>query len=359
MPNTKISADPTVATLTGDEILPILQSATNKKTTISTIIKDLDIARFGRTSGVIDRLIDWNNVTVSGETEIDSWIDLLATYPPGANSGLTALVRNIADNAVGFPCEAWSDGTKWNVLHGEALLAKGAPNIKLTVPASTWVGTYTLSAGAGANSAKTKLVGAGNHGLTNAVAANAHIRVTGTTGAGTVDWIPGLYKLLLVADGGGELTLDYPYSASLRQPIFALENTEMELVRINVPPLSADGVLRWMMTVDNGAAVASGKTNRIRWGLDSFSLTSGTIYYSNIDSGGNTVGIIGGFQNNTTASQVGFHNESNASGTGSVANANQVSTISTTGQTQATISTQILTPNDIMTLSRYMFWVSP
>lgn len=363
MPNTKISADPTGTTLTGTEVIPILQSATNKKTTINSIIKDLDIPRFHRTGGVIDGFLDWNDVSTTGGTEVDSWADLLTTYPAASNTGEMVLVRNCADNLVGIPLVGYCDGIRWRVIGGQALLAKEAPNLSVTSAAATWVGTYTITDAGGANAGKVKIASAGIHSLTTGVvinantALNAYICVTATTG-GTVPWSLQLVRIIEVTDTL-TLVLDYPYHASLGQPTFALANTEFEVRRLNVPALYDTGMLTWDLTVDNTGT--NSKRSKIKFGAAGVSVASASSLYDTNDTTAATLRVMCGLENTggVTNSQILFHSNATTSGSGSGAAAPTITSIQTNVATQVLITALITVANDMITFSRYSFYVSP
>lgn len=73
MPNTKISEDPSATTLTGTEILPIVQSGSNKKVTIETMLADRSVVQFNSSTGAFVV----NNVVIPGSLPV-AWADFIA-----------------------------------------------------------------------------------------------------------------------------------------------------------------------------------------------------------------------------------------------------------------------------------------
>ena len=115
------------------------------------------------------------------------------------------------------------DSARWECADGEMLLAREAPAIapgttsaKHVIPASTFVGTYTLT---GANSnTETKIASAGAHGFT---AADVGRTVEILSGA---NWTLGVVAITAVTTSGGGLdfTVAQAYSGGLGQPSIAL-----------------------------------------------------------------------------------------------------------------------------------------
>lgn len=357
MPNTKISALTSASTLAGTETLPIVQSTTTKKVTVDKVIQDMDIVRFGRTGGVIDRLIDYNDATVSGNTVVGSWADLLSTYPAASNSGMSVLVENAGDNTVGLPCEAYSNGVDWLIVNGEAVLYNNAIWKKIVAPAATFI-TYTFTIANGG--AETKITGAGVHGLTTAVAVGAYIRISANTG-GTVPWTVGLYRITAVTDGGSDLTVvnSFPGAGLLGAPTIALAGTELEVERIHLPPLTDTGSFRWAIATENTGT--STKNTRLRFGDAAESISTADQVYLHADTTATTLGGTGGVfnYNGVTTTNAGFHNPTQVSGTGAATGDPSATTTETNVTTDIILTTSIATANDVVNIRKLTIWWNP
>lgn len=357
MPNTKISALTTATALAGTETFPIVQSTTTKKVTINKLIEDRDIVRFGRTGGVIDRLIDFNGDTVSGNTVVTSWANLLSTYPAASNSGMSVLVENAGNNTVGLPCEAYSNGVDWLIVNGEAVLYNNAIWKKIVAPAATFI-TYTFATANGG--AETKITGAGVHGLTAAVAVGAYIRISANTG-GTVPWTVGLYQITAVTDGGSDLTVvnSFPGAGLLGAPTIALAGTELEVERLHLPPLTDTGSFRGAISTENTGT--SSKPTRIRFGDLAESIATADEVFLHTDTTATTLGGTFGVFNYdaVTNKNAGFHNPTQVSGTGAATGNPSATTTQTNTATDIIITTSIATANDVVHIRKLTIWWNP
>ena len=112
--------------------------------------------------------------------------------------------------------------------------------VGLVEPAATFV-TLTYNDNAGS----VRLVSAGVHGLTAAIAVGASVYVTWATGTG----VNGLYEVTaLDADTTGvAITIDLPYVLGLGTPTVAVANTEVTLASVTVPG--------WSMNVGGGMEI--------------------------------------------------------------------------------------------------------
>jgi hypothetical protein len=360
MPNTKISALTSATTLAGTETLPVVQSTTTKKTTINAIIQDKDIARFGRTSGVIDRLIDYTGATVSGNTIVTSWDDLLTTYPAASNTGMTAIVDNAGDNTVGIPFEAYSNGTEWLVLGGDAMLGDDAPMMTITAPAATFVpgGGYTLSQGATAQ--ETKIASGGIHGLTTGISVGAYINISASTG-GSIPWTVGLYKITAITldTTGTDITVLRDYNATLGQPTITLINNEIEVLRHHVPALTDTGSVRFDLHTKNTGT--NGKRTRVRFGVLGVALASATEFFNSNDTTATQGRLFAGIRNYdaVTNKNVGFHASASTSGVGTTTTAIITGTVQTNAGTDIIVSVHPTVANDVVQVLRFVSWFKP
>lgn len=166
------------------------------------------------------------------------------TATAAALSGKAAIVKKLCDNLGAQPCSIYSDGTKFSILGGKAVLSKGTPNQRISFPAAVWIGTYTFAAGAVDATGTTRVRSAAGalHGLLQANAVTgtpSFIKIMSTSGAG---WTPGLYELTIVEDGGDDLTFKHPWSGTpAGQPVFGLAGADFDVYRIRIPRLSSEG----------------------------------------------------------------------------------------------------------------------
>lgn len=360
MANSEISALPAVTTLTGIEAIPVVQTST-KKSTINQVIQYMDIARFGRTTGVIDRLIDYNGDTVSGNTVVTSWDDLLTTYPAASNTGMTAIVSNAGDNTVGIPFEAYSDGVEWLILGGDAMLVDDVPMKTITAPAATFVpgAGYTLSQGA--TPQETKIASAGVHGLTGAISVGAYINISASTG-GSIPWTVGLYKITAITTDttGTDITVLRDYNATLGQPTITLINNEIEVLRYHVPALTDTGSVSWDLHTKNTGT--NGKRTRVKFGVLGVALASATEFYNTNDTTATQGRVLGGVRNydGVTNKNVGFHSSgSSVSGVGTTTTAITTGTVQTNAGTDIIVSVHPTVANDVVQVIRFVVWVKP
>ena len=112
-----------------------------------------------------------------------------------------------------------------------ALLIGQIAPIGLVEPAATFA-TLTYETNAGL----VRLVSAGAHGLTTAIAVGASVYVTWATGTG----VNGLYAVTeLDADTTGvKITINYPYVVGLGTPTVAVANTAVTLASVTIPAFS-------------------------------------------------------------------------------------------------------------------------
>lgn len=289
--------------------------------------------------------------------EVTSWHDLVNGYPVATNAGNGALVKNMGNNQIPIPCEAFCDGVNWRMVSGASVLAKLAPKRAYTSPAATWTGSYTLAQGAG-GAGQVKITGTGAHALTsgNTVTNNAHIRVTGNTG-GTVAWIPGNYRVVNIG-GPNELTIEYPYSASLGQPIFALANTEFEIDRVKLPRIgpNVDGFVRW--SISHHYTGTGSKRLRARH-TTSGGAIGGIAFVDLNDVTGSQAHTLGGFHCVDANNQHAFFGATSNGGTGTQATVPLTGTVNTdvANGTDLILTAQIAVADELLFLDRYIFEV--
>ena len=364
MPNTKISALTTATALAGTETLPVVQSTTTKKITVNKVIQDMDIVRFGRTTGVIDRLIDYNGDTVSGNTVVASWANLLSTYPAASNSGMSALVENAGNNEVGWPCEAYSNGVDWLPVNGEVVLYNQPHMVRVTAPATTFtrsVTNYTFSAGATAQ--ETKITCVGVHGLTAANAVGSYIAITGNTtvGASVVSWALGLYKITAITldTTGVDITVLRDYVVNLHQPTISLAGTDIEITRVKIPPMTDTGSLRWELIGKHFGT--NSKELKVRFGDSGVAIGTASTVLTHTDTTGTTLASYSGIFNydGVTNKNECNHNSTFVAGVGSGTGTPAVTTIQTNVTTDLIITGMVSVANDGLKLRKLLVRWNP
>lgn len=231
MANTKISADPTATLLAGTEIVPILQSGVNKKTTVQTIIHDMDIPVFRRTGGVIDGLLDDTGTNVAGIESVTTFTAL-----PTA-TGNNRRVIYIDDLKLFYQC----DGTNWNPLNGWGLYAKSQSKIRVVSPAATFTAPVASNA---AGAGKIRLVGGGVHGLTNAVCTIAgnpsYIYI-----AAAANWPAGLYQIADVDAATNRIDIFGTFVTGMISPTISLVNTDITALSVPIHKLNETSSLQY------------------------------------------------------------------------------------------------------------------
>lgn len=294
MPNTKISEDPIATTLSGTEVIPLLQSAINKRTTIQDIIIDKKLISYNPT---LSSLVDGN-----GNVLIDQYVSTILDLPSATdvnNTGRTITSLNPAGAVAGFfPTDMYCANSRWYTKNGRALLNVAYPKLRITFPAAAWNNTG-LTVGSASAGAAVLLTGGAGHALTTAnqiTAGNTYIYISGSTGAGSLDWTVGWYKLIAITDVGNDLTVDRAYNSNLRQPIVADIGTEVPAARISIPPLSESGGFEIFNVVKNTVA-ANEHRWRIRYGAAGVATASGVEIFNVNDVAASIIAFRAGLQN--------------------------------------------------------------
>lgn len=205
--------------------------------------------------------------TQAGDSIAEGFVDTMldALLLTGADyDDQSLIVKNPGDNVSNyFPVELFRMNSDWRTL-GRPPLYKEVPRLRVTWPADTWdAGGFTLTP-AGSPSGSKVLVESNPttnlHGLTQATQVTgggalggSYVYVRGSTGAGTVDWTPGLVQIDDVAANGYGITLKHPHVAGLRTPVFATAGTSSPIIikRISAPPLSINGGFEVISTGQN------------------------------------------------------------------------------------------------------------
>jgi len=185
---------------------------------------------------------------------VDNMTDLIA-LTDAAYDDQTMIVKNPADNVENyFPAEAFRMNSRWYLKSGSALLYAKAFSKRHTWPAATWV-AGTLSAG---GAGETVIDGGATlHALTAAnqtTGLTTYIYISGSTGAGSIDWPVGWIQLTAIPTTN-DLTVLYPHDANLRTPVITkIGDGLTEVLRIAVPPLSEIGGFEGIVGVKNYVA---------------------------------------------------------------------------------------------------------
>ena len=179
-------------------------------------------------------------VIIDGIYTENDIVDLNLVTP---TDGLAGVVENPGDNAAAtntttYPWGVIGNGTKWDVFGGRSMLARMTVPVKVTRPAVTFAGAYTVS-NDGTGKVKIKSAAAGAHGLTGAVAVGASIYVS----AGT---LAGLHEIssIPVDTTGDEIILTTAFSGTPTVTSIAKDTADAIIVwSFTVPPLRATSML--------------------------------------------------------------------------------------------------------------------
>lgn len=163
-----------------------------------------------------------------------------------------------------------SNGTIWVLETGRAqVYRKGDATNAIIFPAATFTSAYTIEN----NGGNVRIVSAGAHGLTTAIAITAgdsYIPITGCT-----NMTAGLYKItaLDVDTTGVKITINQAYGATITVTAITLANgADTTLLSVTIPPLTPNGSVivdcSWGWTTDAGTVA---KNPSIKLGGTAFS----------------------------------------------------------------------------------------
>ena len=234
----KISELPVASTLIGTELLETVQLGTSKRTTIGSLLANLNVVQLDTATGILEvngtPLVDVSVVTMS---------DLLALNAANYNNQ-KMIVTNPANAVSNFsPAEFFCTDSVFKMLGGMATLIELATSIRVTWPINAWsTGTLTLTSAS--SGTRVRVASAVAHGLTQAnqvTAGKTNVYIAGSTGAESVPWTVGLTEITSVVDAN-TLELLHPYSASMKKPTIigdiAGDASEIPVTRIIIPRLS-------------------------------------------------------------------------------------------------------------------------
>lgn len=110
MPNTKISEDPVASTLSGTEVVPVLQGGFNKQTTIQDIIIDKELVSYNPTTNNLER----NNSPILVTNTLYAGVSAMNAETPAANTfAYLSQAAFVGDGAPIAPVPVVYTGTRW------------------------------------------------------------------------------------------------------------------------------------------------------------------------------------------------------------------------------------------------------
>jgi hypothetical protein len=221
------------------------------------------------------------------------------------------------------------------------LIGQIAP-IGLVEPAATFA-TLTYEDNAGL----VRLVSAGAHGLTAAIAVGASVYVTWATGTG----VNGLYAVTeLDADTTGvKITINYPYVVGLGTPTVAVADTVVTLASVTVPG--------WSMGVGGGMEIDALFTLTNNATVKTLGMTFGGGSLLSAAAASNASACVQKLMCNRGSSQI-ITNSASAVGHGLSTGANVTLSVDATVDQVFAITVRPATANNLMRLEAFKLHVS-
>lgn len=223
-----------------------------------------------------------------------------------------------------------------------ALLIGQIAPIGLVEPAATFA-TLTYETNAGL----VRLVSAGAHGLTAAIAVGASVYVTWATGTG----VNGLYAVTaLDADTTGvKITINYPYVVGLGTPTVAVADTVVTLASVTVPG--------WSMGVGGGMEIDALFTLTNNATVKTLGMTFGGGSLLSAAAASNASACVQKSMCNRGSSQI-ITNSASAVGHGLSTGANVTLSVDATVDQVFAITVRPATANNLMRLEAFKLHVS-
>lgn len=223
-----------------------------------------------------------------------------------------------------------------------ALLIGQIAPIGLVEPAATFA-TLTYETNAGL----VRLVSAGAHGLTAAIAVGASVYVTWATGTG----VNGLYAVTeLDADTTGvKITINYPYVVGLGTPTVAVADTVVTLASVTVPG--------WSMGVGGGMEIDALFTMTNNATVKTLGMTFGGGSLLSAAAASNASACVQKLMCNRGSSQI-ITNSASAVGHGLSTGANVTLSVDATVDQVFAITARPATANNLMRLEAFKLHVS-
>jgi hypothetical protein len=223
-----------------------------------------------------------------------------------------------------------------------ALLIGQITPIGLVQPAATFT-TLTYETNAGL----VRLVSAGAHGLTAAIAVGASVYVTWATGTG----VNGLYAVTaLDADTTGvKITINYPYVLGLGTPTVAVADTVVTLASVTVPG--------WSMGVGGGMEIDALFTLTNNATVKTLGMTFGGGTILSAAAASNASACVQKIMCNRGSSQI-ITNSASAVGHGLSTGANVTLSVDATVDQVFAITARPATANNLMRLEAFKLHIS-
>ena len=214
--------------------------------------------------------------------------------------------------------------------------------IGLVEPAATFI-TLSYETNAGL----VRLVSAGAHGLTAAIAVGASVYVTWATGTG----VNGLYAVtaLDLDTTGVKITINLPYVLGLGTPTVAVANTEVTLASVTVPG--------WSMGVGGGMEIDALFTLTNNATVKTLGMTYGGGVILAAAAASNTSACVQKSMCNRGGSQV-ITNSATAVGHGLSTGANVVLSVDATVDQTFAVTVKPATANNLMRLEAFKLHIT-
>lgn len=284
-------------------------------------------------------LVDSTGTSISGPLTYN----LLSDVPvDGTLAGKAVICKKLVNNTGAQPTSIYSeDGVVWKALNGKPIIDCTYYDKKVTAPAATFTGSYTMAtASAGA---ATKITGQGVHGLTTAISITAgpsYIRIMEGSGTG---WTPGLYALTAITDAGSDLTIAHPFTGGMGQPIIGLAGTAFDALRLKIPKMSSTGSFRVLHVCKHTSVATTARSLSLEHVATGGAVGSGHAFYTPADDTTSNNVLISGqagvFNNGATNVQHRLYASGDLDGWGSL---NNGAVTSSPGAVQTSSGTELL-----------------
>lgn len=309
------------------------------------------------TQNQVDVILPVGQYISIGNTGNESTTVLLQSVAPSAQSWNYSTIGTLFNTAKTFgpytedrtiridnrnATVEYSIGTQPQLRSFPALVIGVIEPIGLVEPAATFV-TLTYNTNAG----KVRLVSAGAHGLTAAIAVGASVYVTWASGTG----VNGLYEVLsLDADTTGvAITIDLAYVVGLGTPTVAVANTEVTLASVTVPG--------WSMGVAGGMEIDALFTLTNNATVKTLGMTFGGGVILAAAAASNTSACVQKSMCNRGTSQI-ITNSATAVGHGLSTGANVTLNVDATQDQIFAITVKPATANNLMRLEAFKLHIS-
>ena len=274
-------------------------------------------------------------IGVQTPTGVVELLNRAQTFGPYANDRVATIYNR------GATVE-YDVGTQPNLRSFPALVLGSLSPVSLVQPAATFI-TLTYETNAGL----VRLVSAGAHGLTAAVAVGASVYVTWATGTG----VNGLYAVTALDTDttGVKITINYPYVVGLGTPTVAVANTAVTLASVTVPG--------WSMGVGGGMEIDALFTLTNNATVKTLGMTFGGSSLLSAAAASNASACVQKLMCNRGSSQI-ITNSASAVGHGLSTGANVTLSVDATVDQVFAITCQPATANNLMRLEAFKLHVT-